>query len=191
MISHKAIVFLSFCALLLCFVSNDWAREHSNRLPKFEDYRIKDVFAGTIAAPIISASIDQRDAEAIRDGVDKGWGVFHGFEERKGPNFAGRFILIHWGCGTTCMEMAVVDAKSGDVYFPPITDEGINVQSCFLPFLTYPDDGSRSPILQYRLDSKLFIIKCNDGPTELSYTFYFLWEKNRWTLLRKVPMKRR
>ena len=38
----------------------------------------------------------------------------------EGPNFAGRYTVVIWGCGTGCAQMGVVDSKTGRVYFPPI-----------------------------------------------------------------------
>lgn len=32
-------------------------------------------------------------------------------------NFAGRYILTAWGCGTTCLMGAVIDAKTGNVHW--------------------------------------------------------------------------
>ncbi len=37
---------------------------------------------------------------------------------RKGPNFAGHYTIIIWGCGhTDCATLAVVDARTGRVFF--------------------------------------------------------------------------
>ncbi len=35
-----------------------------------------------------------------------------------GVNFAGHFILTGWGCGTGCTNGAVIDARTGRVFFP-------------------------------------------------------------------------
>ncbi len=32
---------------------------------------------------------------------------------KNGPNFAGKFVVAEWGCGTGCQEHAVVDVESG------------------------------------------------------------------------------
>jgi hypothetical protein len=32
---------------------------------------------------------------------------------RKGPNFAGAFTVVVWGCGSSCQIVAVVDAMTG------------------------------------------------------------------------------
>jgi hypothetical protein len=36
-------------------------------------------------------------------------------------NFAGRYVVISWGCGSQCVLMAIVDAKTGIVYDPPLS----------------------------------------------------------------------
>jgi len=37
----------------------------------------------------------------------------------KGPNFADRYTVVTWGCGSLCQMLAIVDAQSGRVYTPP------------------------------------------------------------------------
>ena len=48
---------------------------------------------------------------------------------KEGVNFAGHFILTTWGCGTNCSETAVIDARSGRVFFPEIL-QGIGIGYC-------------------------------------------------------------
>jgi hypothetical protein len=38
---------------------------------------------------------------------------------KDGPNFAGTFTIVGWGCGSACIEWAIVDAKTGKVFFDP------------------------------------------------------------------------
>jgi hypothetical protein len=35
---------------------------------------------------------------------------------KKGPNFADHFTLVAWGCGSSCQEWAIVDARTGQVF---------------------------------------------------------------------------
>ena len=157
--------------------------------PRFEDYPVTAVFSGTPASPKIVPSSKQ-DMDKIRNGVEKGWGVFHGNEEKLGTNFAGHFILIKWSCGSTCLEMAIVDAKTGDVFSPPDTTN-CNVSFNLLHNLTYPGKATQSPEVQFRVDSNLLIIKSNSfGFSQLPSTSYYLWQGNRWTLLRIVPLQK-
>jgi hypothetical protein len=95
-------------AALLCGVVGLHAQAPAapKPLPKFEDYRVAaaDMFKGP-AAPIVAdrSKIAQTYRTRLRDG------------ERKGPNFAGSFTLVSWGCGGGCQDWAVIDAKTGQV----------------------------------------------------------------------------
>ena len=88
--------------------------------------------------------------------------------------------------------MAIVDARSGIVYPPPIESEPL-----LLPLLLFPVPGDSdhavplSAKVEFRQDSGLMIVKANPDPSKerINYTHYFLWENNQWTLLRRVPMK--
>jgi hypothetical protein len=159
------------------------------REPRFDEYPVTAAFTGTPASPKIVPSSKQ-DMEKIRNGVEKGWGVFHGNVEKKGANFAGHFILIQWSCGSPCLGMAIVDAKTGDVFSPPDTTN-CNVSFNLLQNLTYPGQTPQNPEVQFRIDSNLLIIKSDSpGFPELPYTSYYLWQGNRWTLLRKAPLRK-
>ncbi len=87
--------------------------------------------------------------------------------------------------------MAIVDAATGNVYNPPIS-EGF-----LLPPLpaTVPDEpDSFIPWVadvSFRQNSKLMIVKANPDPAKgrTNYAHYFLWENNRWKLLRRIPME--
>lgn len=56
----------------------------------------------------------------------------------KGPNFAGHFTFIQWGCGTSCLSFAIVDAISGKiVLYKPVIENLVpsyNVNSRLLIF---------------------------------------------------------
>jgi len=164
------------------------AQTRSTRLPTFEDYPVKEIFGGVPEPPILITPEQHRYRTRIRDGVEKGWGVWiNGGQEqnRPGPNLAGHYIVIVWGCGAPCMMMAVADAETGAVYNPPVSADG----GLFLPLLGFPVSGSRNPELAYRRDSQLMIIKATpdwDKPDAQSYTFYFLLRNKEWKLLRRV-----
>lgn len=36
----------------------------------------------------------------------------------QGPNFAGAFTIVTWGCGSSCRFLAVLDSRSGRVFGP-------------------------------------------------------------------------
>jgi hypothetical protein len=37
------------------------------------------------------------------------------------PNFAGRFVLVTWGCGTSCLMGAIIDVSTGRASMLPFT----------------------------------------------------------------------
>lgn len=46
----------------------------------------------------------------------------------KGPNFAGKYAVAQWGCGTQCQGHAVVNVESGKIIaFGPQTEAGIGI----------------------------------------------------------------
>ncbi len=128
----------------------------------------------------------------IRDGVAKGLGVMREGKEQPGPNFAGQYVVIEWGCGSECGRMAIVDALTGKVYSPPISSEGF-----ILPLLPRKVSGDPDAFVpgvaevEFRINSGLMIIEANPALSKgrINYTHYFLWQNNHWSLLRRVPMK--
>jgi len=175
--------------LLLCITSHS----QSSAPPRFEDYPATESYSGTPAMPKLKLEVEQGVGdvqrslgEVIRDGVQKGWDVFRDGKEQIGPNFAGNMIVIQWPCGAPCLRMALVNASTGNVYFPPITATG-TAESFYLPLLTLRNHVSRNPDVQFRLNSNLMIIKATpeQSLSHPSFTYYFLWNRNHWILLRR------
>jgi hypothetical protein len=79
-------------------------------LPVFADHPVTERFTGTPAMPDLASAPDAKQfATRINEGA------------KKGPNFAGHYTIIEWGCGSECQRSAIVDAKTGAVYFPDFT----------------------------------------------------------------------
>ena len=90
---------------------------------KFADYP-----ARAWSGPVVKPRQDTRFARLFRTVLKLGAAT--------GPNFAGRYTVVTWGCGTDCQSIAIIDAKTGAVRTAP--------------FVTAV--GAR-----YRLDSRLFV----------------------------------
>lgn len=178
---------------LLLFICSAWTQDRS-RAPRFEDYPVTGIFRGEPARPSLVTLQDQRYADQIRDGVVNGYGVFRDGKEQKGPNFAGDLVVIQWGCGAPCLRMAVVDAGTGEVHYPPISFEGMGKPSFDLPLLAPDQSVGQNPEIRFRPNSSLMVIRAtpnsNQPGSHPSYTFYFQWKQNGWTLVRKVPSTR-
>ena len=74
-------------------------------LARFETFAVSDSFTRQPAVPDTrSTSLGRQFRTLIR------------YQARKGPNFAGHFTLVRWGCGSSCIMYAVVDASTGRVF---------------------------------------------------------------------------
>ena len=92
---------LLFVQLALGLVGQPNARV----LPRFEDFLAGAIFSGPLIEPVIT---DSRLGRAYRTRIRSG--------AKAGPNFAGHFTLVTWGCGSPCQDWAIVDAQTGRVF---------------------------------------------------------------------------
>lgn len=86
---------------------------------RFEDCATAERFDG-VPAPVQlrSAPYGRTFRTRLREGA------------RGGPNFAGRFTLVMWGCGAPCQMVAVIDAESGRLSRQLLqTSNGLNIAS--------------------------------------------------------------
>jgi hypothetical protein len=98
----------------------------------------------------------------------------------KGPNFAGYYSIAEWGCGSSCVSIAVVDAKNGNVYAGPFGILGYG------SVLRYADvaESNYEP-LSYNLSSRLLIVRgCPEDKNCASY--FYEWKGSTFRLLRKI-----
>jgi hypothetical protein len=142
--------------------------------PRFEDYPVKEVFKGEPAWPVLESPEERKFEAVLGEGVIRGWGVFDGATgkefRRAGPNFAGLYVLVSFGCGepalTGCSSAAIVDAKTGRVYQAPTPgpESGFKlppfgvfaVRPGRYPPLSFHNFPLRSP-LAYQLNSRLLV----------------------------------
>lgn len=82
-------------------------------------------------------------------------------------NFGGRFVIVEWGCGTSCQSGAAIDLSDGKIYELPVSE------------------WSR----EYRAESTLLIVNPpsrtpseNDRP-EFGYPAYYVWQPGDFQLL--------
>jgi hypothetical protein len=75
-------------AVFCCFLEGSALAQRGDRPFAFESYRTDEIFQSSPVAPKISDPVHRKYRTRIRDGVEKGWGVFREGVEAKGPNFA-------------------------------------------------------------------------------------------------------
>ncbi|HEU4872788.1 MAG TPA: hypothetical protein VFT44_06795 [Pyrinomonadaceae bacterium] len=76
--------------------------QSQSRVPQFKDYPVTESYMGKTAPVVLT-----RDDRMFRTRLKEA--------SKEKPNFAGRYILTAWGCGTTCLMGGVIDAKTGKV----------------------------------------------------------------------------
>lgn len=101
-------------ATTLALVSITYARPQDGnvRFPRFADYRAGEFFSGKPAEPKLVRPRERLFRTKIREGA------------AKGANFAGHYAIAEWGCGSSCVSIAVVDVKTGDVFPGPFGSLG-------------------------------------------------------------------
>jgi hypothetical protein len=90
-----------------------WAQAHG--APTFTQFAVSDTFTARPAAVDFSSLPTARRYRTV---------LLQG--AKAGPNFAGHFTVIYWGCGSPCVQFAIVDARNGNVawYEPDSTYVG-------------------------------------------------------------------
>lgn len=133
-----------------------WTKD---RAPQFEDFPVRTVYRGR------PARVDFRSdptARQFRTRLTQG--------AKEGPNFAGHYTVVEWGCGTNCGVSTIVDAITGKVY----DGEGAERGTAF------------------RLDSYLFIADPPHSPEGNAYpdnrtdtlpVRYYVWAHNKLQLI--------
>lgn len=140
-------------SLSICVFTTGAGAQPATTPPRFEDYPVNETFEREPTAPKLITPEERRFWTVIRQGITKGYGVAEqpSGKERPGPNFAGHYFIVTWGCGSPCLMAAIVDGKSGRVLPPPF-HHGPS-QSHFQVPWAFP----MQPALDYRLDSRLLI----------------------------------
>jgi len=143
--------------------------------PAFTDYPATNDLRGRPPATVDLAShpLAPRFRTRLREAVEKG------------PNFAGRFTIASWGCGSGCVQYAIVDGRNGRVFFPP------EVRFVDMMRVAEPEHMSYEDVLRryFRRDSALFIVVGRplagqplDGKEE--GIFYYRWTGTALRLVR-------
>ncbi len=148
----------------------------SQATPRFEDYPAP---AETIGAPAPVDLASHPEARKYRTQIRS--------DARAGPNFAGHFTIVGWGCGAACLQWSVVNARTGKVWFEPtvsvvdanhVGDEGSHTAGVNSDFYN----------LRFRLDSQLLVVlgAPQEDETRDGAGFY-RWDGARFSLLKFIP----
>lgn len=143
-------------------------RQREQRMPRFDAYPARGGFSGT-PAPVDLASAE--GARTFRTALREG--------AARGPDFAGHYTVVIWGCGSPCQRFAIVDARTGRVTFGR---ESLTVRAA------------------YRLDSELLIANplenwldafgshAVDAIGGYAASHYYRWDGTRLVPLDSLPI---
>jgi hypothetical protein len=129
---------LLFAVLCVCFF-NLSSLAQGGAAPDFKDYAAP-AYKGRAAALKLTTPQARGYRTRLREGA------------RRAVNFAGRYKLHTWSCGTGCLQTAFIDAKTGEVFFPAELDGFI---ACY--YGTEPVDRLEEA-LQFRKGSRLIVM---------------------------------
>jgi hypothetical protein len=168
---------LPLIALLFFFQSSNYRAAMPPHEPPFQQYPAVDAITGSLALPRLSNAEERRFRTILRRAITKGYYVVDGGTEhqRAGANFAGRYVLVQWGCGTECIQAALIDGKDVEVLRLPQIP-GQERSDFSIP------TGSLGPHgLEFRWNSRLLGIPCiPDG-----MTYYYLLDGHHWRYISK------
>lgn len=111
-------------------------KSHAQRSLPYASFPVLGSFNGSPVAARIKGERQHRFRSAIQDGA------------KSGPNFAGHYTFVSWGCGTSCSSYVIVDAVDGKVFEPKTSIVGFGNGS------DLPDGVG----VFFRLDSRLLAI---------------------------------
>lgn len=75
---------------------------------------------------------------------------------RKAPNFAGRWVLVSWGCGTGCNDGRLVNIATGTVLSLPAA------------VISGPLPDPTADVYTYTRESRLLIVNGHDGESDIT-----------------------
>lgn len=160
----------SLLFLILCFnlfvtsntQDNTINKPKKNKLPTFDDFPIENRYKGIPAKVDLSSN---RYAKKFRTVLREG--------AREGPNFAGHYTLVEWGCGSSCQSHAIVDAKNGKVFFPHklLTTAGIDFKLTSSLIITDPVDTLSVDL------------------SPISYSYYYNWDGKKLILIDSLKIQ--
>lgn len=145
--------------------------------PSFHDFPATEGLHAGMMLPRITNAQERKFRTELRQAITKGYDVVEGGteHERRGPNFGGHYVLVQWGCGTTCMSGALINANTGQILrlpqIPGAEQTGFQIPTVDLQSL------------RFRTNSLLLGM---DNVSD-SQTYYYVLQPEGWRFLGKLP----
>jgi hypothetical protein len=150
---------------LICCLMVGVAVNAAEITPAFEAYQVQTPLICPRLVDTSTNPLAHRFRTVLRHAADKG------------QNFAGKCAIAKWGCGTDCIEWAIIDLETGKVFF----DQHHFDLMWIVGWETGVDDG----YLIFRPNSTLLIAQgaTNEHPKKV-YRDFLRWTGNGLELLK-------
>jgi len=153
--------------------------------PKFSDYAVKPEKIAH-PAPVVLAS---RGARRFRSALSEA--------AKAGPNFAGHYTIAGWGCGTSCLDWGIVDARTGKVTFDAklrvletLSSDWANYETLTKTYAASGANKEDFDLLLFRRDSSLLVMLGAPGEDEARDGVHYLhWTGTRFEQVKFIPAK--
>ncbi len=159
---------VAFAILALGMIVRNGEAQVSKPIPKFSDYPVADseYYKGPRHKMIVPKDL-------------KSFPYFSDASNGK-PTFAGHFYLTGAGIGTGEIADFIVDARSGKIFYdPPFSICCVEKLGKGYGFVD---------MLEYRLSSKLLIVRGERNEDGKPGTYYYKFENDKLTLVRAIPL---
>ena len=122
---------------------------------QFDNYKVDRIYKGQLAKPNFRTDQSAKTfITRIQDGC-----------KEMGVNFAGHYTIVEWGCGTQCLNFAIVDRISGKIIFSQFQSDTI--------------EGHFG--IDYRIDSRMIIMETEAfseySGYEMGYRRFDFWRQ--------------
>jgi hypothetical protein len=122
---------------------------------QFDNFKVDKVYKGKLAKPNFKTDPSARTfITRIQEGC-----------KEMGVNFAGHYTIVEWGCGTQCLDFAIVDRISGKIIFSQFQSDTI--------------EGHFG--IDYRIDSRMIIMETEAlseySGYEMGYRRFDFWRQ--------------
>ncbi len=169
-IGKNAALCLSICIASFLLAPQDVAaRRRPTHLPasepQFSHYPARTIFKGKPAAVILDSAQARKFRTRLRE------------DSQRGPNFAGHYTIVFWGCGSGCAQLAAVDAFNGKIVWLP------------LDWVDIPDKADVTTNRNFHLDSKLLVVTRSNYDAHATFTaYYYVLNHNRLRMIKKLKV---
>lgn len=137
---------------------------YAQHVPTFDDCSVTIEHKRTTPRVRFSDAVERQYQTVIRDAA-------------KGPiDFAGHYILATWGCGSSCVMAAAIDAKTGRVTSLPFTVSdwplevteplSYHATSCLLVVRGSRNESAEHGTYYYTFDGKAFQLRASEIETK-------------------------